>query len=125
MGIFSRTAQATYLLSEALKSVPPRVNYQDQTAHANQVMQLRRTLLALVHLADTEATVRRLEFCTPSSICFRRVIPLNVSIQGKQFKQPSNSLKAPFCCSNSMVGKYLALALVGLEKSLGMKLGLR
>ncbi|TVY14563.1 hypothetical protein LARI1_G005900 [Lachnellula arida] len=27
MGIFSRVAQATYLLSEALKSVPPRVNY--------------------------------------------------------------------------------------------------
>jgi hypothetical protein len=73
MGFFSRVAQATYLLSQALKAVSLAANDQDSAAQADETEQLRRTLLALVHLSDAEATIRRLEFCTPSSICFRRV----------------------------------------------------
>ncbi|KAG9233058.1 putative fungal-specific transcription factor [Amylocarpus encephaloides] len=74
MGIFSRAAQATYLLSQALKSVSSRSNDQDSATQIGETEQLRRTLLSLVHLADTEATVRRLEFCTPSAICFRAIL---------------------------------------------------
>lgn len=74
MGIFSRVAQSTYLLSQALKSISSTASDQEPTTRVEDTEQLRRTLLALVHLADEEATVRRLEFCTPSSICFRQVI---------------------------------------------------
>ncbi len=69
MGSFARQGQATYLLSQALRSIqslPPAMDG-DETA------QLRRTLLALVHAADSEATIRRLEFCAQSALCLRLV----------------------------------------------------
>jgi hypothetical protein len=56
MGFFSRVAQATYLLSQALKAVSLAANDQDSAAQADETEQLRRTLLALVHLSDAEAT---------------------------------------------------------------------
>lgn len=77
MGLYSRVGQATFLLSQALKLVSQMRDDQYSTADAEETAQLRRTLLSLVHLADTEATVRLLEFCTQSSICFRQVIPKN------------------------------------------------
>lgn len=70
MGSFARLAQATYLLSKALQSLNPP-DTEETMPHDDETGQLRRTLLALVHAADREAVVRRLEFCSQSGLSFR------------------------------------------------------
>lgn len=73
MGIFARLAQATYLLGQALRYVSShrhRGEERPTTPADDETAQLRRTLMSLVHLADKEAKVRRLEFCSQSSVCY-------------------------------------------------------
>jgi hypothetical protein len=72
MGSFARLAQATHLLSQALRSISLSVSESDVT-QADETAQLRRTLLALVSVADKEATVRKLEYCAPSALSLRSV----------------------------------------------------
>lgn len=78
MGVFARLAQAIYLLGQALRFVPSphrlRAEGRIATPEHDETAQLRRTLLSLVHLAEKEAKVRRLEFCSQSSICYWYVI---------------------------------------------------
>lgn len=76
MGLFSRLGQAVYLLSQALKSISSSAQKAVKAPEAagqsgDETAQLRRTLLALVRLADREAKVRHLEFCSQSAICYR------------------------------------------------------
>lgn len=78
MGLFSRLGQATYLLSKALDSVSSASTNEDLNAFDEDTAQLRRTLLSLVTVADQEAVVRQLEFCSQSALCFRWVNPLEV-----------------------------------------------
>lgn len=70
MGSFARLAQSTYLLSQALQSIKPTTRAGD-VPHHDETGQLRRTLLALVHAADSEVIIRRLEFCAQSVLSFR------------------------------------------------------
>lgn len=74
IGGFARLAQATYLLSQAFHSVMPSAAIKDDTNDLDQAAQLRRTLLALVHAADSEAAHRRLDFCASSEMSFRLVL---------------------------------------------------
>ncbi|KAH7121582.1 putative fungal-specific transcription factor [Dactylonectria macrodidyma] len=71
-GNFARLAQATYLLSQTLRLISETVK-ENNVAHSNQVMQLRRTILSLVHAADREVEIRRIEFCAQSELCLRSV----------------------------------------------------
>lgn len=73
MGSFARLAQATYLLSQALRSISPNSGERD-ASQIDQTAQLRRTLLALVHAADSEATIRKLEYCAQSALSLRSVV---------------------------------------------------
>lgn len=68
MGLFARLAQATYLVSQALKATSLSAS---GTPSAEDTAQLRRTIFALVQAAGTEAELRQLEYCPQSSICFR------------------------------------------------------
>lgn len=72
MGSLARLAQGTYLLSKALQSLHS-TSTEESMSHNDETEQLRRTLLALVHAADREAIVRRLEFCAQSALAFRYV----------------------------------------------------
>ncbi|KAI5462017.1 putative fungal-specific transcription factor [Mariannaea sp. PMI_226] len=76
MGSFARLAQATYLLSQALQSLSPTSAEGNVIVSLEQTAQLRRTLLSLVHAADSESAVRRLEFCAMSEFSLRCVILL-------------------------------------------------
>lgn len=71
MGLFSRLAQSTYLLSQVLNSTSSPPGRSSTPDKGEETAQLRRTLLALVKLADMEASVRQLQFCSQSSICYR------------------------------------------------------
>ncbi|KAL7944092.1 hypothetical protein V8C42DRAFT_96239 [Trichoderma barbatum] len=71
--LFSGLAQATYLLSQAIKSISSflspyggsrAVRLEEETA------QLRRTLHAFVQMAERATAVRRLEFCSPTAISY-------------------------------------------------------
>lgn len=73
IGGFARLAQATYLLSQAFHSVTSSALIENDTNDLDQAAQLRRTLLALVHAADSEAIHRRLDFCASSELSFRSV----------------------------------------------------
>ncbi|KAH8660396.1 hypothetical protein BX600DRAFT_56519 [Xylariales sp. PMI_506] len=75
MGSFARLSQATYLLSQALKSIQP-TSAEKETGNITNTEQLRRTLLALVHAADNEATVRKLEFCAQSAFSLSTILML-------------------------------------------------
>ncbi|KAM0259128.1 hypothetical protein ACHAQJ_003499 [Trichoderma viride] len=75
MGLFSRLAQATYLTSQALRSVSLATG-NTEAINDSQAAQLRRTLIALVHEGDREATIRQLEFCPHSALCFSAILLL-------------------------------------------------
>jgi hypothetical protein len=73
MGVFARLSQATFLLSQAFQIIRPTTTV-EEAARPEKMAQLRRTLLALVHTADAEATVRKLEFCAQSGLSLRLVV---------------------------------------------------
>ncbi|KAH8807819.1 putative fungal-specific transcription factor [Xylogone sp. PMI_703] len=85
MGPFARLAQATFLLSQALQSMKPK-STEDESARSEKMAQLRRTFLALVHTADAEATVRKLEFCAQSGLSLRLAV-LPPSHQRSKFRK--------------------------------------
>ncbi|RFU31126.1 hypothetical protein B7463_g5209, partial [Scytalidium lignicola] len=74
MGRFARFAQATYLLGRVLRHT--RDHTADANFHEEEAVQLRRTLHALVNLAQVEERVRQLEFCTQISICYSALLIL-------------------------------------------------
>jgi hypothetical protein len=72
LGFFARVAQATYLVSQALSARSMSLGGVGRSpAASHDTAQLRRTLFALIKTADTEAIVRRLEYCPQSAICYR------------------------------------------------------
>ncbi|CAH0056008.1 unnamed protein product [Clonostachys solani] len=75
MGSFARLAQATHLLSQALRSISLSASERD-VPQPDETAQLRRTLLALVSVADREATVRKLEYCAPSALSLSAILLL-------------------------------------------------
>lgn len=76
MGPFARLAQSARLLSQTLRNVS------DVTSDPNQLeeeaAQLRHTLLALINLYHIEQSMRQLELCTQSAVCYR-YIPFSLS----------------------------------------------
>lgn len=68
MGRFARFAQATYLLGQVFRHVSDRPR--DNTFYEQEAAQLNRTLHALIHLSQSEAETRRLEFCTQTAVCY-------------------------------------------------------
>lgn len=70
MGVFSRLAQATFLLSQALQFVSSTESSRSSAGHGHETAQLRRTLESLIHLADKEIEIRQIEFCTQSIISY-------------------------------------------------------
>ena len=104
IGGFARLAQATYLLSQAFHSVKSSAVTEDDTNDIDQAAQLRRTLLALVHAADSEAAHRRLDFCASSEMSFRSVIC------GNTYRPMiTNSYEAPFYCFSSITSSVSTL----------------
>jgi hypothetical protein len=86
MGFFSRLAQATYLLGQAFDLLSSDSADATECLNANQGAQLRRTLQALVNIADEEASVRQLYICAQSMSCFRLEKPLpNLSSPADHF----------------------------------------
>jgi hypothetical protein len=72
MGLFARIAQSTHLVSQALNITSSSISSAGRYASTtDETAQLRRTIFALVQTAAKEATVRQLEYCPQSSICFR------------------------------------------------------
>jgi hypothetical protein len=69
MGNFARMAQSTFLLSQALRAIKSEIPHAD--GNSDETAQIRRTLLALVHATDSEATLRKLEFCAQSALSLR------------------------------------------------------
>jgi hypothetical protein len=72
MGVFARLSQTTFLLGQTLELLKNESTY-ETIALSSRKSQLRRTLLALVHATDSEASVRVLEFCAQSGLSFRYV----------------------------------------------------
>lgn len=62
MGRFARFAQAAHLLSQTL---------QHAEEEPTQTAQLRRTIFALVNLSEVEGSVRSMEYCTQTAVCYR------------------------------------------------------
>ncbi|KAK7419757.1 hypothetical protein QQX98_003129 [Neonectria punicea] len=75
MGLFSRLSQATYLLSQALNSLT--LPSSDTAELLLERAQLRRTLLALINVADTESQARGIEFCSHLAVCFSTILLLD------------------------------------------------
>ncbi|KAH7121770.1 hypothetical protein B0J13DRAFT_648559 [Dactylonectria estremocensis] len=74
-GNFARLAQATYLLSQALRLISETA-VENDLAHSNQVMQLRRTIHSFVDAEDREVEVRRVEFWAQSELCLSTILLL-------------------------------------------------
>ncbi|KPM34772.1 hypothetical protein AK830_g11802 [Neonectria ditissima] len=92
MGLFSRLAQATYLLSQAIKSVTSPTRDADLL---EERAQLRRTLLALINVADTESQARGIEFCSHLAVCFSET-PSFVSIESASALETLSRLACSF-----------------------------
>ncbi|KAK0758824.1 hypothetical protein N5P37_008308 [Trichoderma harzianum] len=68
MGRFARFAQATYLLGQVIRHVSDEPR--DDAFYVQEAAQLNRTLHALIHLSQSEAETRSLEFCTQTAACY-------------------------------------------------------
>ncbi|QYS95274.1 Zn(2)-C6 fungal-type domain-containing protein [Trichoderma simmonsii] len=93
MGLFSRLAQATYLLSQAIELLAP--SHPAGCADLErQITQLRRTIHSLVNISDTEARLRDIEthpgICPQLSICYSTILLL----QERHWKMMENVIKA-------------------------------
>uniref|UniRef100_A0A0B7KI44 Xylanolytic transcriptional activator regulatory domain-containing protein n=1 Tax=Bionectria ochroleuca TaxID=29856 RepID=A0A0B7KI44_BIOOC len=99
MGSFARLAQATHLLSQALRSISLSVSESDVT-QADETAQLRRTLLALVSVADKEATVRKLEYCAPSALSLSAILLLEENKPHQD--NPRDDLNSPWLSFESL-----------------------
>lgn len=75
MGMFSRLAQSTYLLSQAFDLFSLLNCHEKPTDFDQQIVQLRRTLHALIKISEVEATERELRthsgLCPQFSLCYR------------------------------------------------------
>ncbi|KAL7907871.1 N-terminal binuclear Zn cluster-containing/DNA binding domain-containing protein [Trichoderma velutinum] len=70
LGLFARFAQAAHLLSQVLHHV---------SEQSNETAQLRRTIFALVNVSNIEASMRRLEYCSQSAVCYSGILALDYS----------------------------------------------
>ncbi|KAL6788557.1 N-terminal binuclear Zn cluster-containing/DNA binding domain-containing protein [Trichoderma sp. SZMC 28012] len=70
LGLFARFAQAAHLLSQVLHHV---------AEESNETTQLRRTIFALVNVSSIEASMRRLEYCSQSAVCYAGILALDYS----------------------------------------------
>ncbi|KAL6693689.1 N-terminal binuclear Zn cluster-containing/DNA binding domain-containing protein [Trichoderma pleuroticola] len=70
LGLFARFAQAAHLLSQVLHHVAEQ---------SNETAQLRRTIFALVNVSNIEASIRRLEYCSQSAVCYSGILALDYS----------------------------------------------
>ncbi|KAL7812139.1 N-terminal binuclear Zn cluster-containing/DNA binding domain-containing protein [Trichoderma aethiopicum] len=70
LGLFARFAQAAHLLSKVLHQV---------SEHSSETAQLRRTIFALINVSKIEASMRRLEYCSQTSICYSGILLLDAS----------------------------------------------
>ncbi|KAE9370944.1 hypothetical protein N431DRAFT_468950 [Stipitochalara longipes BDJ] len=81
MGGFARLCQAAYLLSQALRIVATPASTGCATvctkSRHDEIAQLRRTLIALVHAADSESTIRKLELCAQSALSLSTILLLH------------------------------------------------
>ncbi|KAM0259706.1 hypothetical protein ACHAQJ_003140 [Trichoderma viride] len=69
LGLFARFAQASHLLSQVLRHVSEQ--------QPNETSQLRRTIFALVNVSTIEATMRKLEYCSQTAVCYSGILALD------------------------------------------------
>ncbi|KAM6486374.1 hypothetical protein HDV62DRAFT_214517 [Trichoderma sp. SZMC 28011] len=95
MGRFARFAQATYLLGQVIRHVSDEPR--DDAFYVQEAAQLNRTLHALIHLSQSEAETRSLEFCTQTAACYIALLLLEQSSSSEKMKAPvgSQSLSYP------------------------------
>ncbi|TFB00150.1 hypothetical protein CCMA1212_008224 [Trichoderma ghanense] len=74
LGLFARFAQAAHLLSQVLHHV---------SEQSNETAQLRRTIFALINVSKIEASMRRLEYCSQTAICYSGILLLDSSSMDK------------------------------------------
>lgn len=77
MGVFTRLAQATYLVNQALKflsSLPPPGDPKDTVDIAKDTAQLRRTIWALISVTKSEFDAHDLATCCQTAVSYWYVI---------------------------------------------------
>ncbi|CZR56322.1 uncharacterized protein PAC_06210 [Phialocephala subalpina] len=87
MGRFARFAQATYLLGQVFRHVSDQPR--DDAFYEQEAAQLNRTLHALIHLSQSEAETRRLEFCTQTAVCYCALLILEAPVGGQLGDYPT------------------------------------
>lgn len=102
LGLFARFAQAAHLLSKVLHQV---------SEQSNETAQLRRTIFALVNVSKIEASMRRLEYCSQTSICYSGVLLLDASYMDKDTDHSGTRL-SPESAHISQVTLDMALSFV-------------
>lgn len=73
MGVFTRLAQATYLVNQALKflsSLPPPGDPNDTVDIAKDTAQLRRTIWALISVTKSEFDAHDLATCCQTAVSY-------------------------------------------------------
>ncbi|KAH8811225.1 hypothetical protein F5884DRAFT_854586 [Xylogone sp. PMI_703] len=97
MGRFSRLAQATHLLAKTIRHVASYC--ENDMLWIKEAIQLRRTLLALVNLCDTEVRRRRVEFCNQVTVCYSSILLLE-----ERLRSSFGSISNPAYKNNSLGG---------------------
>ncbi|KAL7942897.1 N-terminal binuclear Zn cluster-containing/DNA binding domain-containing protein [Trichoderma barbatum] len=99
LGLFARFAQAAHLLSQVLHHVSEQLN---------ETAQLRRTILALVNVSNIEASMRRLEYCSQTAVCYAGILALDSSSVGEDTRNSEAKLSSE---SNTISQATLDMAL--------------
>lgn len=71
MGMFARFSQATNLLAHTLRHVSDAISH--KTFHAQEAIQLDRTIRSLINLTRVEGHIRQTTVCLQTAVCYRSV----------------------------------------------------
>jgi hypothetical protein len=66
---FARLAQAAYLLGRVYKHITDHDHSVSPQFHAEEALQLHRTIRALIALMEIEGQIRQLEFYNQTALC--------------------------------------------------------
>lgn len=69
MGRFARLAQTVYLLGRVYRHIADRES--NTYFNPQESAQLTLTIRALINLANAEGTIRQLEFCVQTAVCYK------------------------------------------------------
>jgi hypothetical protein len=111
MGRMARLSHATYLLSQVIRHTSDE-SFTDNAAREEQIVQLDRTIRALMVVCEQESQRTNLRYCNPLSICASALLLLHshyISSSSSPYSSTGRYREASFIAMQEL-SRHLAIA---------------